>query len=291
MTELQFLGGNWKNCQDLAGCTTVFQVGHLVHKLYMIVICHGAPLLILYSYEFVKDWAVEVFLIYNVIMYSCGKSLVRIVGSRSYYSSLLHKYGISESELPKLVPLNIQKHKHRCLYPSLFGASEFWCRTARVIGTSWRVHHHWASVWDFWKHTCRCNAHKRNDRHGTLSSCQSKQDYLKGQSGFRPNPTEPVWFFVNSTPHLSTSAGLAGHGVVWNQTDRPAGHCSLLLHNIWRQAPAATLPLLCPLAPPLQLQGCLLAVSCSSGNEDHHHCNQWQEKEDVHHLLHLMCKR
>jgi len=70
---------NWRNCQDLAGCTTVFQVGHLVHKLYMIVICHRLldlvrRLLILYSSAFVKDWLQEIFLIYTVIVYSCGKS-------------------------------------------------------------------------------------------------------------------------------------------------------------------------------------------------------------------------
>jgi len=81
----------------------------------------------------------------------------------------------------------------------------------------------------------------------------------------------------------------------------------LLLHNIWRQAPAATLPLLCPLAPPgLVLCKtatarllCLLAVArvamkiiiaapndpmagkeiCSFVGVYHGHC---------HHLLHLM---
>jgi len=111
----------------------------------------------------------------------------------------------------------------------------------------------------------------------------SKQARLKGQSGFRPKPTEPVWFFVNSTPHFSTSSWLAGHGVVWNKHRVLIGRPLLIAAAQYLEAGtschfATTLSIGSSWACPLQDCNCKIALpvgSCSSGNEDHHRCTQW----------------
>lgn len=163
------------------------------------------------DYAVVKDWLQKVVLVHTVVMW---QELGFDAGGNEFQRAA----EFQRAEPPVCI------HLHLELLPWRF--AEVGSPSALCVSV------------DFWKHSLLQKKWPTRDpfelsNHAMLKT-KVAWDLIQ--------PNSPLWFLWRQPFTFSTSAGLAGHGVVWTSVtgtharpDRPrTNRCSLLLHNVWR---------------------------------------------------------